>query len=99
MTPIASSAWSWAYCPSGPRPAHPNPTWICLNSSTFNPNYLYEMSYTAQDPLVQGVGFAATRDLVSFLRYGTTAPRRRLEPDRRNRLQGNDRWCVAVRRI
>ena len=72
MTPIGSSAWSWAYCPSG-APGTSNPTWICLNSN-FNPNYLYEISYTAQDPLVQGVGFAATRDLVSFLRYGTTAP-------------------------
>jgi hypothetical protein len=71
-TPIGRSAWSWAYCPSG-APGTSNPTWICLNSN-FNPNYLYEISYTAQDPLVQGVGFAATRDLVSFLRYGTTAP-------------------------
>jgi hypothetical protein len=32
------------------------------------------MSYTAQNPLVLGVGFAAFRDLGSFLRYGTTAP-------------------------
>ncbi|MBV8521009.1 MAG: hypothetical protein JOY71_02570, partial [Acetobacteraceae bacterium] len=69
MTPIASSAWSWAYCPSG-APGTSNPTWICL-SSGFNPNYLYEMSFTAQDPLVQGIGFAATRDFVSFLRYST----------------------------
>lgn len=68
-TLIPSDQWSWAYCPSG-SPDTSNPTWICLNSS-FNPNYLYEISFTAQDPLVQGVGFAATRDLVSFLRYST----------------------------
>ncbi len=72
-TVISSNQWSWAYCPSGP-PGTPNPTWICLNSGTFNTNNLYEISYTAANPLVQGVGFAATRDLVSFLRYGTTAP-------------------------
>src|SRR5205085_10274000 len=35
----------------------------------FSPNYLYELVYVAQDPVVMGIGFAATRDLVSFLRY------------------------------
>ena len=42
--------------------------------STFNPNLLYEMVYTAKNPLVLGVGFAAFRDLASFLRYGSVAP-------------------------
>jgi hypothetical protein len=32
------------------------------------------MAYTAKNPLVLGVGFAAFRDLGSFLRYGTLAP-------------------------
>ena len=30
---------------------------------------LYEFTYPARDPKVLGIGFAATRDLVSFLRY------------------------------
>jgi Alpha/beta hydrolase domain/FG-GAP-like repeat len=68
QTSIPSSQWSWAYCPSG-SPGTANPTWVCLSSGTFNPNYLYEMVFTAANPLVQGMGFAATRDLVSFLRY------------------------------
>jgi hypothetical protein len=74
---LTSNQWSWAYCPNGPTGAGytPNPYWICLNNGgTFNQNYLYEMSYTAANPLVQGVGWAATRDFVSFLRFGTTAP-------------------------
>ena len=29
----------------------------------------YELDYTAKDPLVLGIGYAATRDLNSFLRY------------------------------
>ena len=76
-TTIPSSQWSWAYCPNGPSGAGytPNPFWICLNNGgTFNQNYLYEMTYTAANPLVQGVGYAVSRDLGSFLRYGTTAP-------------------------
>ncbi len=72
-TPIASGDWAWAYCPSG-WPGTPNPNWICLRTGTFNPSLLYEMVYTAKNPLVLGVGFAAFRDLGSFLHYGTTAP-------------------------
>ena len=72
-TPIASDQWAWAYCPGG-WPGTPNPNWICLKSGTFDPARLYEMSYTAKNPLVLGVGFAAFRDLGSFLRYGTAAP-------------------------
>lgn len=72
-TPIPSAQWAWAYCPNG-WPGTPNPDWICLNGATFNPNDLYELVYTAANPLVLGVGFAAFRDLDSFLRYGTTAP-------------------------
>jgi hypothetical protein len=72
-TPIPSDQWAWAYCPNG-WPGTPNPNWICLNNATFNPSFLYEMVYTAKNPLVLGVGFAAFRDLGSFLRYETAAP-------------------------
>jgi hypothetical protein len=72
-TPIPSSQWAWAYCPNG-WPGTPNPNWICLKGTTFNPNLLYEMVYTAANPLVLGVGFVAFRDLASFLRYGSVAP-------------------------
>ncbi|WP_332369176.1 hypothetical protein [Spirosoma telluris] len=37
----------------------------------FRQSAIYEFSYTAQDPLVAGIGLAATRDFVSFLRYAT----------------------------
>ncbi len=35
----------------------------------FRQSAIYEFTYTAKDPLVAGLGLAATRDLVSFLRY------------------------------
>jgi hypothetical protein len=35
----------------------------------FRPGWLYELMYTARDPRVTGLGFAAVRDAVSFLRY------------------------------
>ncbi len=37
----------------------------------FVPGAIYELVYMARDPLVLGLGFAAVRDLVSFLRYRT----------------------------
>jgi hypothetical protein len=66
-TPITN--WTWANCPTGPASAVPNPYFICLGAGTFNPNLLYEMVFTVQNPLVLGIGFAATRDFISFLRY------------------------------
>lgn len=36
----------------------------------FEPGKIYEVVYTAQNPVVMGLGFAAVRDLMSFLRYG-----------------------------
>ena len=35
----------------------------------FEPGWIYELVYTARDPLVLGLGHVAVRDLVSFLRY------------------------------
>jgi len=37
----------------------------------FDEGALYELVYMARDPIVNGIGFAATRDLVSFMRYGS----------------------------
>jgi len=39
----------------------------------FQPGYIYELIFEAQDPVVQGLGFAGIRDLVSFLRRDTSA--------------------------
>jgi hypothetical protein len=37
--------------------------------TSFKPNDIYEFSYTAKDPTVNGIGFAAVRDFNAFLRY------------------------------
>ena len=60
---VPNSQWAFSNCTT------PDPTLICLQDG-FSPNYIYELTYTAKDPRVLGIGFAATRDLVSFLRYG-----------------------------
>ena len=39
----------------------------------FQPGYLYELIYEAQGPIVQGLGLAGIRDLVSMLKYDDTS--------------------------
>jgi hypothetical protein len=38
----------------------------------FDRGAIYEFIYRARDPIVMGIGFAAIRDIVSFLRHATT---------------------------
>jgi hypothetical protein len=54
----------------------------------FRPGYLYELICEAEGPVVQGLGYAAVRDLVSFLRY---------DAGPRNPLRGGDGRPVITR--
>jgi alpha/beta hydrolase family protein len=54
-------ASGWTYDATG--------TAISLVGGNFVANDIYEFSYTARDPTVNGLGFAAIRDWVSWLRY------------------------------
>ena len=56
--------------PDDTFPGTPDPSRICLEHG-FDPARLYELVYTAKDPLVLGIGFAATRDIVDFFRHAT----------------------------
>ncbi len=38
----------------------------------FRPGWIYELIYTAKDPLVHGLGHVAVRDFISFLKYDAT---------------------------
>src|SRR6266478_201811 len=67
---IANSQFAFADCSVTPFPGVPSTTKVCLNGG-FDTNHIYELVYTAKNPTVMGLGFAATRDLVSFLRYGS----------------------------
>jgi hypothetical protein len=49
--------------------AQVDPRTIKLADGKPKPGFLYEFTYQATNPKVQGLGFAATRDVVSFLRY------------------------------
>ncbi len=64
---VARSDWSFGKCPDGANPT-PSDIDICYPAG-FSSNYIYDLVYVAQDPIVMGIGFAATRDLIAFLRH------------------------------
>ena len=66
--PIAADEWAFADCAGTAFPGKADGSKICLKGG-FDPKYLYELVFTAKDPLVLGIGYAATRDFNSFLRY------------------------------
>jgi hypothetical protein len=65
---VPRADWAFADCEHTPWPGQPDPSRLCLKD-TFRSDRLYELVYTAKDPLVLGVGLAATRDIVSFFRH------------------------------
>lgn len=67
LTTIPSTDWAWADCSKAPFPGTPDPTKICMKNG-FDSKLLYEVVFTAKDPLVLGMGFAATRDIISFFK-------------------------------
>lgn len=63
--PIAASGWEYTSAAGTAIRLLPGGT-------PFQQSAIYEFSYTAKDPLVAGLGLAATRDFLSFLRHSTT---------------------------
>ncbi|MBV8700799.1 MAG: hypothetical protein JO052_23555, partial [Bradyrhizobium sp.] len=68
------AAWPDArQTPSGLSARLVDPTTVEITRPDgFDAGALYEITYTARDPVPLGMGFAAVRDVVSFLRYDTS---------------------------
>ncbi len=64
---IPQSEWSFGNCADG-KNATTSDVDVCYPAG-FSTNYTYDLVYVARDPVVMGIGFASTRDLVSFLRH------------------------------
>ena len=65
---IPAEAWAWARCDAAhPFPGVPDATQICLKAG-FDARRLYQVVFTAADPYVLGIGFAAWRDVGQFFK-------------------------------
>jgi hypothetical protein len=65
--PISRDTWSFVQVDGDPAPYY-----VSL-STGFEAGKIYQLVYTTTGSRVVGLGFAAVRDMVSFLKYGTAA--------------------------
>ncbi|MCY4365003.1 MAG: alpha/beta hydrolase domain-containing protein [Chloroflexi bacterium] len=63
-TPVEIPASGWEYTSDEGRAIR-----LLPEGTPFRQSHIYEFTYTAKDPLVAGIGLAATRDFLSFLRH------------------------------
>jgi hypothetical protein len=82
---VPRAEWAFADCGVTPFPGKPDLGQLCIKGG-FDPKLAYTLAFTARNPKVLGIGFAATRDLISFLRYDASAA---------NPLAGKMRWAVG----
>ena len=68
LAEVPQEDWSWGDCSRNPFPGRPDAKQICLKNGA-DASLLYELRYTAKDPLVLGVGLAAIRDVNAFFYY------------------------------
>lgn len=66
-TAIAPDRWAFGRCPTGQASLVPSTFDICYFDG-FQNSKLYELIYTAKNPIVMALGHATTRDFASFLR-------------------------------
>ena len=86
---VPASDWAFADCSTKPFPGVAAATRLCVKNG-FESNSEYVIQYTAKDPLVLGIGYAATRDLNSFLRYAAKD-----DSGTPNPVAGNIRWAMS----
>jgi hypothetical protein len=82
---VPHTDWAFADCSKIAFPGTPDLNKLCVKGG-FDSRLAYTLAFTAKNPKVLGVGFAANRDLVAFLRYDKSAA---------NPLAGRMRWAVA----
>jgi hypothetical protein len=82
--------WAWARCDAQhPFPGTPDSAQICLRKG-FDPKLLYQVVFTAKDPYVLGIGFAAFRDVASFFRYAEKD-----DSGTPNPIAGRIKWTIG----
>jgi len=69
-TTIPPDRWAFGQCATGQGGLVPTTSDLCLFDG-FQANKMYELIYTAKNPIVMGLAYAVTRDVGSFVRYQT----------------------------
>jgi len=69
-TQIAADRWAFGKCATGQQSLVASSVDLCMFDG-FQPLKIYELTYSAKNPVVMGLAYAVTRDVASFLRYQT----------------------------
>jgi len=88
-TPVAAGDWALADCSTTPFPGKPDLAKLCVKGG-FDPKFSYTLTFRAANPKLLGIGYAATRDLVAFLRYAGKDTQGNPNP-----VAGAVRWVVG----
>jgi hypothetical protein len=87
---IPSGDWAWAKCDAAhPFPGTPDPTQVCLRKG-FDAKLLYQVVFTAKDPYILGIGFAAFRDVAAFFRNSEKD-----DAGTANPIAGRIKWIIG----
>jgi len=86
---IPRTQWAFADCSTVPFPGKPDLNKLCLKDG-FDPKFAYTLSFQAKDPKVLAIGFAATRDLIAFLRSAQAD-----QAGNPNPVAGKIRWTIG----
>lgn len=86
---VAPGGWAFADCSTVAFPGEADGAKLCLKDG-FDPAYAYDLVYTGKDPQVQGIGFAAVRDINSFFRRAASSE---AMP---NPVAGAIKWGVGI---
>ncbi|HEX4178939.1 MAG TPA: alpha/beta hydrolase domain-containing protein [Rhizomicrobium sp.] len=86
---VPRNDWAFGDCTSAAFPGKPDLGKLCLKNG-FDPKFAYTLSFLAQGPRLLSVGFAATRDLIAFLRYAKSD-----EAGNPNPVAGQMRWAIG----
>ncbi|WP_294324381.1 alpha/beta hydrolase domain-containing protein [uncultured Sphingomonas sp.] len=90
LVPVPAGRWAFADCRTRPFPGRPDPRHLCVKDG-FVSDLAYTLVYRGRDPQVLGIGFAAVRDLVAFLRHGS-----RDDHGTPNPVAGLVRWPIIT---
>lgn len=82
--PVPRDQWRFARLDNGKET--PDATQVYLPAG-LEPGKLYEVIYTSKDPVVAGLGMAAVRDFMSYLKYGGQAASLNVLGDQRRFLK------------
>ncbi|HEX3755924.1 MAG TPA: alpha/beta hydrolase domain-containing protein, partial [Rhizomicrobium sp.] len=88
-TKVAADDWALADCSATPFPGKADLTKLCVKGG-FDPKFAYTLVFRAANPKLLGIGYAATRDLVAFLRYAD-----RDSAGNPNPAAGAVRWTIG----